>query len=76
MTRVIVVNSVFFLAFKDGALQDSELNELFSTAPESPWDEAPYKNSVERTESGDIRLSAFLSQVRVITSYLYYKGMQ
>ncbi|KAI7743263.1 hypothetical protein M8C21_017935 [Ambrosia artemisiifolia] len=47
----------------DGALQDSELDELFSTAPESPWDEAPYKNSVERTELGDIRLSAFLSQV-------------
>ncbi|KAK1428278.1 hypothetical protein QVD17_17109 [Tagetes erecta] len=46
----------------DGALQDSELDELFSTSPESPWDDAPYKSSVERTESGDIRLSGFLSQ--------------
>ncbi|KAF5782458.1 putative small GTPase, EF-hand domain, EF-hand domain pair, EF hand associated, type-1, MIRO [Helianthus annuus] len=66
----------------DGALQDSELNELFSTAPESPWDEAPYKNSVERTESGDIRLSAFLSQWALMTlldpakslAYLIYLG--
>ncbi|KAI7743264.1 hypothetical protein M8C21_017936 [Ambrosia artemisiifolia] len=66
----------------DGALQDSELDELFSTAPESPWDEAPYKNSVERTELGDIRLSAFLSQWALMTlldpakslAYLIYLG--
>ncbi|KAL4588181.1 hypothetical protein LXL04_001063 [Taraxacum kok-saghyz] len=50
---------------KDGALHESEVDELFSTAPESPWDEAPYKNTVERTESGDIQLSAFLSQVNI-----------
>ncbi|KAD3336596.1 hypothetical protein E3N88_32115 [Mikania micrantha] len=66
----------------DGALQDSELDELFSTAPESPWDEAPYKNSMERTELGDIRLSGFLSQWALMTlldpakslAYLIYLG--
>ncbi|KAI3742739.1 hypothetical protein L1987_60433 [Smallanthus sonchifolius] len=66
----------------DGALQDSELDELFSTAPESPWVEAPYKNSVERTEFGDIRLSGFLSQWALMTlldpakslAYMIYLG--
>ncbi|XP_076899853.1 mitochondrial Rho GTPase 2-like isoform X2 [Bidens hawaiensis] len=66
----------------DGALQDSELDELFSTAPESPWDEDPYKNSMERTELGDVRLSAFLSQWALMTlldpakslAYLIYLG--
>ncbi|KAK9068996.1 hypothetical protein SSX86_013112 [Deinandra increscens subsp. villosa] len=66
----------------DGALQDSELDELFSTAPESPWDDAPYKNSMERNEFGDIRLSAFLSQWALMTlldpakslAYLIYLG--
>ncbi|KAI3526753.1 hypothetical protein L1887_06015 [Cichorium endivia] len=66
----------------DGALQDSEVDELFSTAPESPWDEAPYKNSLERNEFGDIRLSGFLSQWALMTNldpakslaYLIYLG--
>ncbi|KAI3668179.1 hypothetical protein L6452_43256 [Arctium lappa] len=66
----------------DGALQDSELDELFSTAPESPWDEDPYKSSLERTELGDIRLSGFLSQWALMTfldpakslAYLIYLG--
>nr|XP_043610959.1 mitochondrial Rho GTPase 1-like isoform X2 [Erigeron canadensis] len=67
---------------KDGALQDFELHELFGTAPESPWDEAPYKNSAERTEFGDLRLSGFLSQWALMTlldpakslAYLIYLG--
>ncbi|KAL4588177.1 hypothetical protein LXL04_001058 [Taraxacum kok-saghyz] len=66
----------------DGALQESEVDELFSTAPESPWDEDPYRNSVEKNEFGDIRLSGFLSQWALMTnldpakslSYLIYLG--
>ncbi|KAF5455053.1 hypothetical protein F2P56_024668 [Juglans regia] len=46
----------------DGALQPTELDELFCTAPESPWDGAPYKDATERTARGDISLNAFLSQ--------------
>ncbi|XP_042753732.1 mitochondrial Rho GTPase 2 isoform X2 [Lactuca sativa] len=69
---------------KDGALQDSELDEMFSTAPErwGPWNEAPYKDSVERTELGDLTLSGFLSQWDLMTlidppqslAYLIYLG--
>ncbi|KAI8522884.1 hypothetical protein RHMOL_Rhmol13G0031700 [Rhododendron molle] len=46
---------------KDGALRHSELEDLFSTAPESPWDEAPYKDAAERTLLGGISLNSFLS---------------
>ncbi|EPS66187.1 hypothetical protein M569_08590, partial [Genlisea aurea] len=39
---------------KDGVLSSSELEDLFSTAPESPWDETPFKDAVERTPSRGI----------------------
>jgi len=52
---------------KDGALRHSELEDLFSTAPESPWDEAPYKDAAERTLLGAISLSSFLSQWAFMT---------
>ncbi|KAI3773084.1 hypothetical protein L6452_04282 [Arctium lappa] len=66
----------------DRALQDSELDELFSTAPESPWNDAPYKDAVETTELGDLKLSAFLCQWALMTlldpsqslAYLIYLG--
>ncbi|KAL4572057.1 hypothetical protein LXL04_018826 [Taraxacum kok-saghyz] len=67
---------------KDGALQDSELDELFSTAPESPWNKPPYMDSAERTEFGELKLSGFLSQWALMTlldppqslAYLIYLG--
>nr|XP_043620249.1 mitochondrial Rho GTPase 1-like [Erigeron canadensis] len=67
---------------KDGALQDSKLDELFSAAPESPWDEPPYTDAVERTELGDLGLAGFLSQWDLMTlldppqslAYLIYMG--
>jgi Ras family protein T1 len=52
----------------DGALQPSELDELFCTAPESPWDKAPYKDSAERTAQGEISLNGFQSQWALMTS--------
>ncbi|XP_058197867.1 mitochondrial Rho GTPase 1-like isoform X2 [Rhododendron vialii] len=52
---------------KDGALRHSELEDLFSTAPESPWDEAPYKDAAERTLLGGISLNSFLSQWAFMT---------
>ncbi|KAG5514439.1 hypothetical protein RHGRI_035752 [Rhododendron griersonianum] len=52
---------------KDGALRHSELEDLFSTAPESPWDEAPYKEAAERTLLGGISLNSFLSQWAFMT---------
>ncbi|XP_052187368.1 mitochondrial Rho GTPase 1-like isoform X1 [Diospyros lotus] len=52
---------------KDGALLHSELEDLFSTAPESPWDEAPYKDAAERTALGGILLNGFLSEWAFMT---------
>lgn len=52
---------------RDGALRHPELEDLFSTAPESPWDEAPYKDAAERTLLGAISLSSFLSQWAFMT---------
>ncbi|XAR61210.1 hypothetical protein NMG60_11034849 [Bertholletia excelsa] len=56
-----------FDADKDGALRPSELEDLFSTAPESPWDEAPYKDAAERTALGGISLNGFLSEWALMT---------
>ncbi|KAM1169378.1 hypothetical protein ACFX13_031881 [Malus domestica] len=51
----------------DGALQPRELDNLFSTAPENPWSEAPYKDAAERTASGNLPLNAFLSEWALMT---------
>ncbi|KAK7857118.1 mitochondrial rho gtpase 2 [Quercus suber] len=53
---------------QDEVLQPSELDELFCTAPESPWDEAPYKYAAERTDRGEVSLNGFLSQWALMTS--------
>ncbi|KAK4407129.1 Mitochondrial Rho GTPase 1 [Sesamum angolense] len=53
---------------KDGVLRESELEDLFSTAPESPWNEAPYKDAVGRTPLRGISLSGFLSEWALMTS--------
>lgn len=52
---------------KDGVLQYSELVDLFSTAPESPWEEAPYKDAVDRTPTGGLSLSGFLCEWALMT---------
>ncbi|KAI3704313.1 hypothetical protein L1987_74530 [Smallanthus sonchifolius] len=46
----------------DGALNALELDDLFSTAPESPWGEAPYANAVEKNALGGFSLDGFLSE--------------
>ncbi|CAL5330258.1 unnamed protein product [Camellia sinensis] len=48
----------------DGALKPAELEDLFSTAPESPWDEAPYKDAAEKTALGGLSLDGFLSEAK------------
>ncbi|CAA0828110.1 Mitochondrial Rho GTPase 1 [Striga hermonthica] len=53
---------------KDGVLSETELEDLFSTAPVSPWDEAPYKDAVERTPLHGLSLSGFLSEWALMTS--------
>ncbi|KAF6147768.1 hypothetical protein GIB67_006741, partial [Kingdonia uniflora] len=47
---------------KDGVLQPAELDKLFSTSPECPWDEAPYKDAGESTVLGSLSTDGFLSK--------------
>ncbi|KAF9586967.1 hypothetical protein IFM89_039839 [Coptis chinensis] len=51
----------------DGVLQVAELDDLFSTAPESPWIEAPYEDVAEATASGGISIEGFLSKWALMT---------
>ncbi|XP_073009017.1 mitochondrial Rho GTPase 1-like [Typha latifolia] len=52
----------------DGALRTAELDDLFSTAPESPWSaEGPYKDAAERNVLGGLSLEGFLSQWALMT---------
>uniref|UniRef100_A0A1U8QC73 Mitochondrial Rho GTPase 1-like isoform X2 n=1 Tax=Nelumbo nucifera TaxID=4432 RepID=A0A1U8QC73_NELNU len=46
----------------DGALRPVELDDLFSTAPESPWNEAPYKDAAGKTALDGLSFDGFLSQ--------------
>ncbi|KAG5549209.1 hypothetical protein RHGRI_014538 [Rhododendron griersonianum] len=64
----------------DGALNPTELEDLFSTAPERssvlcflhtyipvPWDGAPYKDAAEKTALGGLALDGFLSEWALMT---------
>ncbi|KAI3689577.1 hypothetical protein L2E82_47538 [Cichorium intybus] len=46
----------------DDALNEHELEDLFSTAPENPWSEAPIVNAVEKNALGGLSVDGFLSQ--------------
>ncbi|XP_072996464.1 mitochondrial Rho GTPase 1-like [Typha latifolia] len=60
-----------FLMFdvdNDGALRHDELDDLFSTAPESPWSaDGPYKDAAEKNVLGGLTLEGFLSQWALMT---------
>ncbi|PON63932.1 Parvalbumin [Trema orientale] len=51
----------------DGALKPSEVDELFCTAPDRPWNEAPYEDAAERTALGNLSLNGFLSEWALMT---------
>ncbi|KAF5769454.1 putative small GTPase, EF-hand domain pair, P-loop containing nucleoside triphosphate hydrolase [Helianthus annuus] len=51
----------------DGALNAHELEDLFSTAPESPWNEAPYASAAEKNALGGLSLDGFLSEWAFMT---------
>ncbi|KAJ4843022.1 Mitochondrial Rho GTPase 2 [Turnera subulata] len=50
-----------------GALHSAELDELFSTAPENPLSQDPFKNAAERTSQGHLTLKGFLSEWALMT---------
>ncbi|XVF41940.1 hypothetical protein PTKIN_Ptkin01aG0321100 [Pterospermum kingtungense] len=66
----------------DNNLRPIEVEDVFSTAPESPWNVAPYKDAVEKTALGGLSLDAFLSEWSLMTlldparslEYLIYLG--
>ncbi|KAL8119527.1 mitochondrial Rho GTPase 1-like [Apium graveolens] len=51
----------------DGSLRTGELEDIFSTAPESPWSEVPYEDAAERTALGGLSLDGFLSVWALMT---------
>ncbi|OIW05016.1 hypothetical protein TanjilG_06428 [Lupinus angustifolius] len=63
------LNGVFRLVDmdKDRALRPAEVDKLFCTAPQSPWNDAPYKDAAERTDIGYMSLNGFLSLWALMT---------
>ncbi|KAK2972484.1 hypothetical protein RJ640_017656 [Escallonia rubra] len=51
----------------DGALRPAELEDLFSTSPESPWIEAPYEDAADKNALGGLSLDGFLSEWALMT---------
>ncbi|KAL6567706.1 Mitochondrial Rho GTPase 1 [Orobanche gracilis] len=51
----------------DGALWSAELEDLFSTAPENPFNATPYVEAAEKTALGGLSLDGFLSLWALIT---------
>lgn len=51
----------------DGMLRPRELEELFSTAPESPWTGTLYEDAAEKNAFGGLSLDAFLSEWALMT---------
>ncbi|CAN7056244.1 hypothetical protein IGI04_014068 [Brassica rapa subsp. trilocularis] len=51
----------------DGALRPDELDDLFQTAPDSPWLETPYKDAAEKTPGGKLTINGFLSEWALMT---------
>lgn len=51
----------------DGAVGNEEIEDLFSTAPESPWYRFPYKDATVKTLPGELSLNGFLSEWALMT---------
>ncbi|KAJ6806374.1 putative mitochondrial Rho GTPase 1 [Iris pallida] len=57
----------------DGALRPAELDDLFSTAPDSyfckysPWSDVPYKDAADKNVLGGLSLEGFLSEWSLMT---------
>ncbi|KAI9184516.1 ERMES complex Ca(2+)-binding regulatory GTPase gem1 [Blastocladiella emersonii ATCC 22665] len=60
---------------QDGALNDAELAELFSTSPGNPWTASGFPDSALTTENGALTLQGFLSQWAMTTLLDYSKTL-
>ncbi|CAG8607356.1 13079_t:CDS:10, partial [Acaulospora colombiana] len=69
---------------KDGALKDSELEQLFSTTPANPWINSEFPHTTITNEAGAVTLQGWLAQWSMTTSldykttlsYLAYLGFE
>ncbi|CAM8914754.1 unnamed protein product [Rhodiola kirilowii] len=52
---------------QDGALNPIEVEDLFSTAADSPWVEAPYRDAAEKNALEGLSLDGFLSEWALMT---------
>jgi Ras family protein T1 len=51
---------------KDGALNRTELDSLFSTSPGNPWANTGFPHTTITTETGSVTLQGWLAQWRYI----------
>ncbi|GMI94516.1 MIRO-related GTP-ase 1, embryo defective 2473 [Hibiscus trionum] len=51
----------------DNNLRPIEVEDVFSTAPENPWNDAPYKDAAEKTALGGLSVDAFRSEWALMT---------
>ncbi|KAI8968398.1 EF hand associated-domain-containing protein [Mycotypha africana] len=69
---------------KDGALNEIELDSLFSTSPENPWTSTGFPHTTITTETGAVTLQGWLAQWSMTTlldhkttlKYLAYLGFE
>ncbi|KNA05472.1 hypothetical protein SOVF_190020 [Spinacia oleracea] len=51
----------------DGAIRPPDVDDLFSTAPDCPWSEGPYKDAAPTTALGGLTMDGFLSEWALMT---------
>lgn len=51
----------------DGAIRSADVEDLFSTAPDCPWNEGPYKDAAPTTALGGLTMEGFLSKWVLMT---------
>lgn len=51
----------------DGAIRPPDVDDLFSTAPDCPWSESPYKDAAPTTALGGLTIDGFLSKWALMT---------
>ncbi|CAO2832721.1 unnamed protein product [Amaranthus hypochondriacus] len=69
-TEAIEVLKGIFSMFdndNDGAIHPAAVDDLFSTAPDCPWSEVPYKDAAPTTALGGLTMDGFLSKWALMT---------
>jgi len=59
--------NMFLLQDQDGALNSTELEEVFSTSPGNPWSSQRLSDTTLSDETGAITLQGWLAQWRCVS---------